>query len=168
MSDSSQPNNAPSSFQDIFIKASTEREITLPVMSNDKQVDITIRRWTLTQQITLGNAFSNLFTAFAGLFPALAQGKDNTVDVSMTELVEVMSNTGDFLVKQKDNLFKVVAGSIAHNFDNDMSKSLAFVDTLDLSDCLQIIFVLARMNAIKETAKKKFQEIAEAFSPKKV
>jgi len=154
-------------FQTAFLQASTERTVALTVGADANKKTLTIRRWSLTQQMQLGHSMALILNQVATQLARhikLDEQKDGKVSVSIS-MAEIVSNTMVFSKVMADcaeHIFRVITATIAPNFDS-LEKAQEFAETLEVADAIQIIMLIVRHNAMTDEAKKKFSDLVSVI-----
>ena len=157
MSDQPQKTTLPS-FQDSFIKAISTRETEYVVRGRI----LTVRRWALTQQFKLGAPLNEIVRHLLMGIPGFGENKD----IDLTALAGQLLQMSSFFETQADNIAKVVIGSITHNFTS-REEATAFYESMDAPEAVQLMLLIGTINIVRDDAKKKYQEIAEAMQKQK-
>jgi hypothetical protein len=150
-------------FQNAFMLAATQRNVQFTVGNGDEKRTLIIRRWTLTQQMSMGHNLAVVLSAVANnLAKHIKLDQDGQVIVSFDELLKNTLVFTQVLASCSDHVFRVISGSIAPNFKT-VQEAQEFAESLDIADAVQLILLIVRHNALTEETKKKFQNLADAM-----
>lgn len=150
-------------FQNAFLQAATMRSVQVQIGSAESKKIVTLRRWSLTQQMQLGHSMAIVLNSVAtNLAKHINLDKDGQVTVSFEELINNTIVFSKTMAECSEHLFRVVSATLAPNFPT-LEAAQEYAETLDLADAIQVVLLIVKHNAMTEETKKKFVDLAGAL-----
>lgn len=149
------------SIQRAFLAASTQREFTFNAKVNDKDHELTIRRWSLREQLTLGAVLGRVMNSVNRVASmAVVANKSGIAGNGGLDEASVLT---EVFAAHVDDILKLCICAVKPNFNNDVVVATEFVEAMSADDCMQLLLLIMINNRVDEKAKKKFEQVNAEF-----